>query len=265
MSTNCTERISTLLLAAVLLVAGGLRQPIPRAAHQGSTSKAGVNPAVKIGSKSSYASCFDAADGRYLGSKTVRTKTLASPDGRYRAYAESVSLGTPGNSAECSSTSRLFVAGPEKSPFRAVLTVRPAKELHGNSLQLVGWSPSGHLLLFSQDHWERGSDFGGEDMRAYDADTGVISTKKLLADAFSKHFARACAAVFEAQGFSADSKVIVIAKPWFDFGEEAPSKDSCSGKDGRWSIDFATGEIKPVEDAYKAEHPVNSLAGRTTP
>jgi len=242
MSTYCFERTATPLLGALLLVAGGVCQPLSHTVGQHGTNSDANSP-VKLDSKSSYASCFDSTNGKYVGSQTVRTKTLASRDGRYRAYAESISLGTPGGVAECSSTSQLFVAGPEKSPFRVVLTVKPAKQLHGNSLQLIVWSPSGHVL-FSQRQWQWGSDLGRDDTRTYDAHSGVISRSSLLADAFSKHFGRSCAAVFEPQGFSADSKVIVIAKPWFDFDDDAPSQDSCSDQAGRWSIDFASGEIK---------------------
>jgi dipeptidyl aminopeptidase/acylaminoacyl peptidase len=215
---------------------------------------------VKPDSKSSYASCFDATNGKYVPSQTVRTKTLVSPDGRYRAYAESISLRSPGSVPECSNTSSLFVAGPEKSPFRVVLTVKPAKELHGNCMQLIDWSPAGHVLLFSQGQWEWGSNLGAEDIRTYDAHSGVLSRAGPLGAAFNKHFARRCAAVFKAQGFSAESKVIVTAKPWFDLGDEVPAKESCSDKVGRWSIDFASGGMKPVEDGYKVEHRANSIA-----
>jgi hypothetical protein len=217
-----------------------------------------VNPDSK---SSGYASCFDATNGKYLGSRTARTETLVSPDGRFHAYAESeaagseVEVGFP----TCTNTSRLFVAGPDNQ-FRVVLAVEPVPDRHGNSIALVDWSPVGHRLLVAEGIWEWASEVGETDVRTYDADTGVVSTKKILADAFSKHFARLCAAVFEAQGFSADSKVIVIAKPWFDFGEEAPSKSSCSDKAGTWSIDFASGAIKRAEDNYKVVHRAKALA-----
>jgi hypothetical protein len=146
-----------------------------------------------------------------------------------------------------------------------VLAVESVPEKHGNSIALVDWSPVGHQLLLTEGTWEWASEVGEGHIRTYDADTGALSTKTLLADAFSKHFARRCAAVFETQGFSADSKVIVIAKPWFDFGDEVPSKDSCSGKAGTWSIDFASGAMTRVADGFKVVQRAKTLPGSIGP
>jgi hypothetical protein len=117
-----------------------------------------------------YASCYEESTGKLIGSNSSRTSVLMSPDGLYRAYAESEAVASQAPnaaSAECRNTSRLFVAGPKGENFRPVLVVEPLPEALGISIDLVDWSPDGHRLLLAQGFWQWGSDVGGKMARIY--------------------------------------------------------------------------------------------------
>ena len=201
------------------------------------------------------ASCYDESTGRLIGSNRSRTSVLISPDGRYRAYAESEAVASQATTgAECQNTSRLFVAGPKSQKFRPVLVVEPSPEALGNSIDLVDWSPNGHRLLLAQGFWQWGSDVGGMMVRIYDAESENLSRKFLVDEAFSRYVGKKCVGVFHPVGFSSSGKVIVTAGPFFDVGEDEPVEDSCVQKEGFWLIDSVIPAVSQLPDNYKVWH-----------
>lgn len=211
----------------------------------------------KDGSMSAYASCYEESTGRLIGSNRSRTSVLMSPDGLYRAYAESEALAsqaTNATSAECQNTSKLFVAGPKSPKFRPVLVVKPSPEARGNSIYLIDWSPNGHHLLLAQGFWQWGSDVGGMMVRIYDANSENLSRQFLVEEAFSRYVGKHCAGVFHPVGFSSSGKVIVTAGPFFDVGEDKPAEDSCVQKEGFWLIDSLIPAVSQLPDNYRVQH-----------
>jgi hypothetical protein len=179
-----------------------------------------------------------------------------SPDGLYRAYAESeavASQATNAASAECQNTSKLFVSGLKSQKFRPVLVVEPSPEALGNSIDLVDWSPNGHRLLLAQGFWQWGSDVGGMMVRIYDADSENLSREFLVDEAFSRYVGKDCAGVFHPVGFSSSGKVIVTAGPFVDVGEDKPVEDSCVQKEGFWLIDSLISTVSQLPDNYKVQ------------
>jgi hypothetical protein len=179
-----------------------------------------------------------------------------SPDGLYRAYAESeavASQATNAASAECQNTSKLFVSGPKSQKFRPALVVEPSPEALGNSIDLVDWSPNGHRLLLAQGFWQWGSDVGGMMARIYDADSENLSREFFVDEAFSRYVGKHCAGVFHPVGFSSSGKVIVTAGPFFDVGEDKPVEDSCVQKEGFWLIDSVIPAVSQLPDNYKVQ------------
>jgi len=123
-------------------------------------------PASKDKSPNAHASCYDVATEKLVGSHTSRSSVLVSPDGSFRAYAESDAVASGlANRPECSNTSRLFVAGRDSRKFQTVLSVEPSPKSLGNGIDLVDWSPKGHRLLLAQGTWQYGSDVGGTRVR----------------------------------------------------------------------------------------------------
>jgi hypothetical protein len=208
-------------------------------------------------SMGAYATCYDESTGKLIGSQRSRTSVLTSPDGRYQAYAESQAVASRtanGGSEECQNTSKLFVAGPNIQNFHAVLVIKPLPERHGNDIEIIDWSPAGHHLLLAQGWWEWHSDIGATVVRTYDADSGNLSSESRVDEGFRRYVGKACAAVFQAVGFSPSGRAVVAAGPFFDYGEDSPSQDSCVQKKGFWLIDFAIPAVNPLPDDYKVQH-----------
>jgi len=206
-------------------------------------------------------SCYDDS-GRLVGPNKMRTFVLQSPDGKYRAYAETEACTRKKKSAtgdeyvECENTSRLFVAGPRSDGFRQVMTLLPKAEPEpsGNDLSLVDWSPKGHRLLIAESLFWYGGDSGRIVIRIYDADSHKLSDESSVEEAFRKHAGKECIGVFEPTGFSKDGGIIVRAGPYFDEGEEQPRVDSCVARKDLWLIGPAPDGIKQLPNDYKSQH-----------
>jgi hypothetical protein len=180
---------------------------------------------------------------------------LISPDRRYQAYAESEAVASPNaGSEECQNTSKLFVAGPKSPAFREVLVIKPLHERHGNSIELVDWSLTGHRLLLAEGAWEWGSDVFGSMTRIYDADSKTLSKDSLVDQVFLKTLGRDCVAILRPAGFSASGSVVVATGPYFDVGDDSPNKDSCVTKEGLWLVDTDKFASSSLPDDYKVKH-----------
>jgi hypothetical protein len=220
----------------------------------------------KVPGRDSNVSCYDES-GRLVGPNKMRTLVLASPDGKYRAYAETEALTHRKRDAhgyedvECQNTSRLFVAGPESHKFHRVMIVLPTPELGENSISLADWSPKGHRLLLAEGKAGYGSDFGGIVIRIYDADSDKLSSESLVEEAFRKHAGKDCIGVFQPTGFSEDGGIAVKAGPYFDEGEEQPRADSCVAKQGIWLIGLRDEAIRQLQDNYKPKYYGKEVAG----
>ena len=206
----------------------------------------------KLRGEDSYASCFDNESGKLVGPDKRRTVVLKSPDGKFRAYAQTEAVTQNSRDAhgreglECQNTSRLFVAGPASRKFQQVMVVLPTSEFGDNSISLADWSPKGHRLLIAEGKGGYGSDFGGIVIRIYDADSGKLSSESFVDEVFRKHGGKECIGVYQPTGFSEDGGIVVKAGPYFDVGEDQPTADSCLAKEGVWLIG-------PADDAIRVE------------
>lgn len=200
------------------------------------------------------ATCYEEATRKLTGSHKSRTAVLTSPDGRYEAYAESEALASPATESECQNTSKLFVAGPGRRDFREVLVIKPILGAHGNSIELVDWSPGGHRLLLAEGVWEWGSDSFENMTRIYDADSQTVSKDSLVERAFRKAVGRDCVAILRPVGFSESGSVVVGTGPYFAVGEDSPDKDSCVAKEELWLIDTKKSAASALPEEYKVRH-----------
>lgn len=216
----------------------------------------------KVPGGDSYTSCYDEESGKLVGPAKRRTFVLQSPDGTYRAYAETEAVTHKRKAAhgdeyvECESSSRLFVAGPQSHGLRQVLIVLPKTEPEpsANNIALVDWSPKGHRLLIAEGLFWYIGDFGGIVIRIYDADSDKLSSESLVDEAFRKHEGKECIGVYQPMGFSEDGGIIVKAGPYFDDGEEQPRPESCIAKESIWLIGPAQDAIRQLPDDYRPKH-----------
>lgn len=207
-------------------------------------------------SMSAQASCYEKSTGRLVGSNKSVTSVLTSPDGLYRAYAESEAVASQSPSAanaECQNTSTLFVSDPKIHNFRPVLVVKPSPEALGNSIDLVDWSPNGNRLLLAQGVWQWGSDAGGIMVRIYDAQSKNLSRESLVDEAFSRHVDKNCVGVFYPVGFSSSGQIVLTAGPFFEEGEDKPLEDSCVQQKGFWLMDTSIPAVTQLPDNYRVE------------
>jgi hypothetical protein len=214
----------------------------------------------KIPGEDSYASCYDNVSGKLVGPDNRRTFVLESPDGRYQAYAETEAVTHKRKNAqgdeevECENKTGLFVADARNEKFRQVVSVLPRPNLSGNSISLIDWSRQRHRLLIGEGLWGYGSDFGGTEIRIYDADSGTLSSESFVEEAFRKHAGKECIGVYQPVGFSEDGGIIVKAGPYFDDGEEQPRSESCMAKESIWLIGPAHESIRQLPGDYIPKH-----------
>ena len=202
------------------------------------------------------AHCDERSPERLAKSNRSRTSVLLSPDGLYRAYAESeaVPFRVPNSaSAECRNTSKLFVWDSKSQKFRPVLVVEPSPEADGNGIALVDWSPNGHRLLLAQYFSHYGSEVSGMTLRVYDAESENLSRKFLVEEAFRKHLGKHCSGVFDPVGFSSSGKLVVTVEPLLDLGEDKVVEGSCVQKEGFWLVDIAIPAVSQLPDNYRVE------------
>jgi hypothetical protein len=88
--------------------------------------------------------------------------------------------------------------------------------------------------------------------RIYDAESGNLSRKFLVEDAFRKHLGKNCAGVFDPAGFSSSGRLVVLAEPFFDL-EDKSVEGSCVQQEEFWLVDFAVPEVSRLPDDYRVE------------
>jgi hypothetical protein len=245
-----TFRISATSLIPILIVGLGWDLCVYVYAQTNAKSSS------KVPGGDSFASCFDMESGKLVGPAKRRTFVLESPDGRYRAYAETTAVthkrknGQGDEDVECENETGLFVADERNENFRQVVSVLPRPGLSGNSISLVDWSREGHQLLIGEGVWGYGSDFGGTVIRVYDGDSRTLSSESLVDEAFRKHAGKECIGVYQPVGFFEDGGIIVKAGPYFDEGEEQPRPESCMAKESIWLVGPAHDVIRQLPDDY---------------
>jgi hypothetical protein len=106
----------------------------------------------------------------------------------------------------------LFVTGPGHDKATAVLVMEPSEGASGNSIELIDWSPEGHLLLVTEGFWVWASDVGGIEARIYNADGRKLSGEGEFSGAFRRYVGRNCVANLLPMGFSAAGKAVVAAR-----------------------------------------------------
>lgn len=224
--------------------------------HAWETWERVARPLIEKAELSANASCYDESTGRLVGPNKLVTSVLTSPDGLYRAYAESEAVASHlpnAANAECQNTSKLFVSDPKSDNFRPVLVVKPSPEALGNGIDLVDWSPKGNRLLLAQGVWQWGSDAGGIMVRIYDAESKNLSRESLVDEAFGRHVGKNCVGVFYPMGFSSSGQVVLTAGPFFEEGEDKPVEDSCVQQKGFWLVDPLVPTVKQLPDNYRVQ------------
>jgi hypothetical protein len=195
--------------------------------------------------------CFEQS-GDIPDRSVSRSWTLASPDGLYKAYAvnEAIAERSNGVISDCKSTTKLFVTGPGAVEPKVVLTIEPVPYGSANSIELVDWSPRGHLLLFTEGTWVWASDAGGVAVHIYDAASGDMSDQDSFGDAFLQQLGKNCVGNFDPLGFTPSGKVVARAFP--DVDEEGIlQKDSCVKKVELWALDLESAKVNRLRDHYK--------------
>ena len=213
------------------------------------------------------ATCYGEQTGGFAGPMLVRSQVLVAPDGKRRAYTESLAAGgvklasdTGGwLSPECANITWLFIANSPGDKFRQVLTVVPDEQTLGNAAWLVDWSPDSRYLLLKLFSFQWGSDFAGSAPVLYDARSGTTSDPERAYEAFRKWAGRNCSATIEPLGFSSEDKAVLNVGPSYPVAPEAgeekkPEPDSCVKRPGLWLYEPDTGKLTKPPVGYKAEH-----------
>ncbi len=197
--------------------------------------------AMIAGSQAPWVSCWDSA-GQFVGSRSVHTHVLPSPDGRFRAYAE-VSAGARGES-DCENTVRLFVS-TDNSPYDLVFTQKPS-EITGtaNSLGPIAWSPNSRWLAVEFGYWFYMSDNASQGLLLYDSHTRRISTPNVIG-LIENAIRKGCSLYLRSVvGFDSQGRVVLTMA---DLPDEEGHVTTCIEGRAEWLYDPITGKTFPRE------------------
>ena len=206
---------------------------------------------IEVSADPSAANCFRDP----FGSRLVRTPELGSPNGRFRARAQteviafrtSVSAEGPA----CANTSRLFVAGRQGPGEELVYLLAPRRWELGNSLRVVDWSPDSRRLLIEVSYWQYQSDVTGQAVLLYDTVHGTFDTPDVTG-ILAKKLGRSCEVQFSVKGFSADGDIVIEMKPYHREGTD--SEPGCLTKEGLWLLNWDRETLEPLASGVAVQH-----------
>ena len=193
-----------------------------------------------------------------LVSRTVRTDTLISPDGKHRAYGEveATALFTQRASGYsgplCVNNSRLYVAN-ESQDFKIVFLQEPTDMENGNGLRLVDWSSDSRRLLIELVDWHYEQPGVNHSILIYDTRYTTFQQPD-LARALAKAYAHDCSFNFHVAGFNPAGKIILEADPLSPEEEEVEGAPSCARKTTWFEMDRSTETLVSVPEAPKLQH-----------
>ncbi len=189
-----------------------------------------------------HVTCLSKA-GNFDGSRWGRSPVLVSPDGRYRAYAESEAIAfipSPGEDSYagplCANTSRLFVQRPEARDYTLMFQQEAAANDLGNGIRVVDWSPDSRFLLVQVNRWQYESDAAGFDLLLIDPFFGTVR-KPDHNRLFSERFQKECFMWVNALGFTEDDKIVLEASDFWPSEEPyGTPEQACVKKRSIWLL-----------------------------
>ena len=193
-----------------------------------------------------------------LISRTVRTDTLVSPDGKHRAYGDVEVTALfpqrqPGYSGLlCVNNSKLYVANDSQN-FKIVFLQEPTDMENGNGLRLVDWSSDSRRLLIELVDWHYEQPGVNRSILLYDTRYQTFQQPD-LAHALAKAYAHECLFNFHVAGFNSAGKIIVEADPLSPEEEEVEGVSSCARKNTWFEMDRSTETLVAIPEIPKLEH-----------
>ena len=206
---------------------------------------------VEVSADPSAANCFREP----FGSRLVRTPELASPNGRFRARAQTEVIAFRNSvSAEgpaCANTSKLLVYGRRGSSEELVYLLEPRRWQLGNSLRVVDWSLDSRRLLVEVSAWQYQSDVNDQAVLLYDTVHGTFDTPDVTG-ILAKRLGRSCQVQFSVKGFSPDGNIVIEMKPYPREGTD--SEPGCLTKDAPWLLNWDRETLAPMVSGATVQH-----------
>jgi len=197
-----------------------------------------------------------------LTSRSVRSDTLVSPDGKHRAYAEVDATALHSHRPSgytgpmCVNNSRLFIAG-EKDDFRVGFLQEPEDVETGNSLRLLDWSSDSRRLLAELAGWQYEQPGATHNVLLFDTRYGTFQQPD-LARALAKAYGHECSLDFRVLGFSGKGTILLEAQPLSPEEEEVLGVSSCTKKKGYFEMDRATEDLVSIPELPQIQHNARS-------
>jgi hypothetical protein len=140
--------------------------------------------------------------------RSARTPAVRSPKG-FLAYGE-VKVEVQGE--DCENTTTLYEATSEGKEFKAVYK----KDVDGNGIRIIDWSPDGEHLLAEITSWIYESDTGFEYTPViYDAATSTAQENLALEKALKDHLGN-CSYEHNLTQWKTNTRVVVKVSPYVD-------------------------------------------------
>lgn len=197
-----------------------------------------------------------------LASRTARSDTLVSPDGKHRAYAEVEATALHAQRPSgytgplCVNTSRLFLAG-DKDDFKIRFLQEPEDVETGNSVRLLDWSSDSRRLLVELAGWQYEQPGATHNVLLYDTRNGTFQQPD-LARSLAKAYGHECSLDFRVLGFNVKGTIVLEAHPLSPEEEEVLGVSSCTKKKGYFEMDRTSEALVSIPDLPQIQHNAHS-------
>ncbi len=199
-------------------------------------------------------------------SRTVKSDTLVTPDGKRKAYAEVEATAlSPQRAAGysgplCVNNSRLFVTS-DNGEFKLRFMQEPADVENGNSLRLIDWSADGRRLLAELAEWHYEQPGVVHSILLFDSRYGTFQQPE-VAHLLAKTYDHDCSLDFRILGFGLQGKIVLEGSPLSPEEEEIQGVSSCVKKKTYFELDRATETLVSVPEMPKIQHNAKSEASK---
>jgi len=190
-------------------------------------------------------------DEQHAKERVIKSPRLIAKATRYSARVEVE------QTSSCENTTTLRVTTEGKPETIWIERSVPEKQLDGNGMNLVDWSPDGKLLLVEAWRWTQAPNDVGVDKRILLFASGSWSMSEIETDSFlADQTDRSCWLEFKLLGFTPEGRIAmgIDITQYYEVDEQQlsdiPLNKRCTEKHETWAVDPTTQHHSPLSNDF---------------